>query len=70
MYNVHVQMKNAINYCTCYFIYNYTHVHTPQIWQVAENKLLFTNSYKMKMSIVLGIIHMLFGVILGFFNHM
>ncbi|XP_019855469.1 PREDICTED: V-type proton ATPase 116 kDa subunit a-like isoform X2 [Amphimedon queenslandica] len=39
------------------------------IWQVAENKLLFTNSYKMKMSITLGVFQMTFGVILGIFNY-
>lgn len=45
------------------------HMISPQIWQVAENKLLYTNSYKMKMAIILGIGQMLFGVILGVFNH-
>ncbi|KAG2471460.1 VPP2 ATPase, partial [Polypterus senegalus] len=40
------------------------------IWNMANNKLSFLNSYKMKMSIVLGVVHMTFGVILGVFNHL
>ncbi|XP_061411967.1 V-type proton ATPase 116 kDa subunit a 1-like [Lethenteron reissneri] len=39
------------------------------IWNIAGNKLTFLNSYKMKMSVTVGIIHMIFGVILGIFNH-
>jgi len=40
-----------------------------QIWQVAVNKLTFTNSFKMKLSVVFGVAHMMFGVCLSFFNH-
>jgi V-type H+-transporting ATPase subunit a len=40
------------------------------VWQVAPlNKIIFQNAYKMKISIIFGVIHMIFGVCVGYFNH-
>ncbi|ORY99322.1 V-type ATPase, V0 complex, 116kDa subunit family [Syncephalastrum racemosum] len=38
-------------------------------WHGAENFLLFSNSYKMKQAIILGVIHMSFAICLQVFNH-
>nr|GAT53569.1 vacuolar ATPase 98 kDa [Mycena chlorophos] len=38
-------------------------------WHGADNMLVFTNSYKMKMAIVLGVIHMTFALCLQVPNH-
>ncbi|KAK0183775.1 V-type ATPase, V0 complex, 116kDa subunit family [Armillaria mellea] len=38
-------------------------------WHGADNNLVFVNSYKMKMSVVLGVIHMTFALCLQLPNH-
>lgn len=40
------------------------------IWQLAKNKIIFQNSYKMKISIIFGIMQMLFGLQIAMCNHL
>ncbi|XP_054289146.1 V-type proton ATPase 116 kDa subunit a 1-like [Macrosteles quadrilineatus] len=39
------------------------------VWMMAENKIRFFNAYKMKISIIIGVIHMCFGVSLSVWNY-
>ncbi|KAK9892762.1 hypothetical protein WA026_021952 [Henosepilachna vigintioctopunctata] len=39
------------------------------VWQVAKNKIIVLNSYKMKLSIIFGVAHMIFGVCMSIPNY-
>jgi len=40
------------------------------VWALAHNKIVFHNSFKMKLSIILGVAHMIFGVCMNVVNMM
>jgi len=40
------------------------------VWQLAHNDVTWRNTYKMKLSVIVGVCHMMHGLILSLLNHM
>lgn len=40
------------------------------MWKVSDNEMAFTNSLKMKIAVILGVVHMLFGLFLKLLNNL
>lgn len=40
------------------------------VWKVADNEMAFTNSLKMKVAVILGVVHMLFGLFIKLLNNL
>lgn len=40
------------------------------VWKVADNEMAFVNSLKMKLAVILGVVHMMFGLFLKLMNNL
>lgn len=70
-YNTSTVVDNGLDYLTMRpNISNYKTypLGMDPIWQLADNKIIFLNTFKMKLSIIFGVIHMIFGVCMSVVN--
>ncbi|XP_067928179.1 V-type proton ATPase 116 kDa subunit a 1-like [Watersipora subatra] len=59
----------VLNYSTASYLGSPYPFGIDPIWAIATNKLTFINSFKMKLSVIIGVLHMMFGIWVGLLNH-
>ncbi|ETN63910.1 vacuolar proton translocating ATPase 116 kDa subunit a 1 [Anopheles darlingi] len=64
MENKELQLNPTTDYSETVYWYG-----LDPLWMLATNKIIFLNSFKMKLSIIFGVVHMIFGVSMSVVNH-
>jgi V-type H+-transporting ATPase subunit a len=67
--NPNVEINHTINELKMYSGNPYPFGLDP-VWALSVNKISFTNSMKMKFSVIIGIMQMFFGLVLSLLNHL
>jgi len=58
-----IKRNDIVRENECVFPFGFDYV-----WNTSENKITYVNSFKMKISVIIGVIHMIIGIILKGLN--
>ncbi|KAK3917376.1 V-type proton ATPase 116 kDa subunit a1 [Frankliniella fusca] len=67
-YNLSVESKLALDPAEGGYRGDPYYMGLDPVWQSADNKIIFLNSFKMKLSIIIAVVHMVFGICLSVVN--